>query len=216
MKSQRLKYDVSEFQGYVKARILTNYWRLPDHAKGALGIDDCCQEALLYLHKALNGLDGFNETYDKTKSKLTTFIYRCIDSYFSRAIGAQMSNMRSAFLVTIDELPKQPAMEENATVLAKKKEAIDKVVKLHLDASPELMDFIAANLYSPKRSNQFKVNVTSSDFKSVIHSYTHKPRKVKCSASEVFAKRKAEFIYLAKRHDVTADHYRLVLAGELK
>lgn len=215
MKSQRMKYDVSEYQGYVKARILTNYWRLPDHCKGALGIDDCCQEALLYLHKALNGLDGFNETYDKTKSKLTTFIYRCIDSYFSRTIGAQMSERRAAFLVTIDELPKQPAMEENATATAKKKEAIDKVVKLHLDASPELMDFIAANLYHPPKK-KFKVNITSNDFKSVIHPYTHKPRKVKCSASEVFAKRKAEFLFLAKRHDVTADHYRIALAGELK
>lgn len=212
------KYDVSEYSGFVKARVLSNYWRLPDHAKGAMGVDDCIQDALLYLHKVLNGLEGNNITFDKTKSKLTTWIYRVIDSYFSRTIVAHMTQRRAAFLITLDELPKQPAMAENATSNVRLQEAVDKVTKLHLDASPELMDFIAANLYFPpkKHNNNIRVNITSSDFKRVIHPYTHKPRKVKCSYSEVFTKRKSEFQMLAKRHEVTAEHYRLALSAELR
>jgi len=212
MKAQ--KYDVSEYQGYVKARVLANHYRLPDHIKTVIGVDDCIQEALLYLHKALNGLEGWTESYDSKKSKLTTWIYTLVDSYFSRLITTHMTRRRAAFLITIDELPKHLVAPENATVLARRAEAIDKVTKLHLDASSDLMDFIASNLYFPKNSSKFKVNITSNDFKSVTHEYTGKPRKVKCSASEVFTKRKQEFLFLAKRHGVTADHYRMALSVE--
>ncbi|HWY35167.1 MAG TPA: hypothetical protein VNX68_11015 [Nitrosopumilaceae archaeon] len=210
------KYDVSEYSGFVKARVLTNYWRLPEHAKGAIGVEDCIQDALMYLHKALNCLDGFNEPYDKSRSKITTYIYRCIDSYFSRTIVKHMTQRRAAFLITIDELPKQPAMAENATNVVRLQEAIDKVTKLHLDASPALIDFIATNLYLPRKTNQYKVNFSPDDFKSIKHPYTGRPRKVKCSAQEVFQKRKQELLALAKRHEVTADHYRLALSQELK
>jgi len=212
------KYNVSDYQGFVKARVLSNYWRIPDHVKGAIGIDDCCQEALLYLHKVLNGLEGNNETYDRTKSKLSTFIYRCIDSYFSRTIVKHMTQQRAAFLITLDEMPKQPAMAENATNMLRVQEAVDKVTKLHLDASSELMDFIASNLYflPKKHNNNIRVNITPNDFKYVKHEYTGKPRKIKCSYGEVLAKRKREFQELAKRHEVTADHYRLALSVEIR
>jgi len=212
------KYDVSDYQGFVKARVLNNYWRLPEHAKRTIGVDDCIQDALLYLHKVLNGLEGNNVTYDAKKSKLTTWIYRCIDSYFSRVVVTHMTQQRAAFLITLDEMPKQPAMAENATSSLRLQEAIDKISKLHLDASPDLIDFIAINLYTPpkKHNNNIRVNFTPSDFKYETHEYTGKPRKVKCSYSEVFKKRKEEFQALAKRHEVTAEHYRLALSAELR
>lgn len=209
MRSKK-QYDISKYEGYVKARVLSHYYRLPESVKSSIGVDDCVQDALLHIHEAIN----INETYDKTRSKLTSYIYLLVESYFGALIKAHMRKKRATILIPIDIITKQPAIEENASNRLRLREAKDKVTELHLNASPALIDFIAANFYHPVSKYTY-INTTPNDFKIVMHPYTRKPRKLKCTKGEVLTKRKQEFRGLAQRMGVTIDHYRLALQSEL-
>lgn len=207
------KYDVSKYTDYVKARVLTKYHSFPEQVRNAMGIDDCVQEALLYLHKVLNNKGNIQVTFDETKSKLTTWIFIVLDGYFNNLIKAHLRKKRAAVLVSLDALEMQFGTKENITSKIALDEAREKISELHLQASQDLMVFIANNLYTPTK--KLRVNVTPRDFKYVVNPYTKGLRKVPCKAAEVIAKRKQEFRNLANKLNVTPDHYRMVLRAEL-
>ena len=209
-----LKYDVSDYKEYVTSGVLKNYHKLPENAKATLGVDDCVQEALLYLHRTLNRLDGRKAKFSHKKSSLKTWIYYTVESYFNHVIKAHYRNKRTAVLIPLDVLVRHPGEDEKSSAVVNKREVIDKILQMHLDASPELMDFLHDNVYA--YCGRLRVARGASDFKLVLNPYTKTFRKMRCTNAEIFARRKEEFTALAKRHRVTFDDYKVALSAELR
>lgn len=208
----RLAHDVSEHADYVKARMVSNYYRIPEYARASIDVEDCTQDGLLYLHTVMNQKNGRTVKFDATKSKQSTFIYKVIDSYFSHLLKGLATKKRATVLVSLEDLNAVIGAAEKTSNIVKAYEARDRVMQLHRHASPALIDFIADNIYHP--STKLRVNITAEDFVYRRHPYTKQMRKQKLTSSEVFLKRQKELLTLACRFNVTADDYRLALMLE--
>lgn len=209
----KLKFDVSQFQDYVKARTLSHYYSLPDTARVHISIDDCQQDALLFIHKTLNRLEGRNAKFDKDKSKLTTYVYQIIETYFNHICKKHYRKKRTAVLIAIDGIENLIKTCEKQTDNIVVNEAINKIVTMHLNTPPHILSFIAQNIYYPK-GPRFTIIPTVEDVKYEKNVYTKTFRKKKLCKEEIINKRCTEFRKIASRYNVTPNDYRLALSAE--
>lgn len=211
----KIRYDVSIFQDYVKARTLSHYWSLPESARIHISIEDCQQDAILFIHKTLNRLENRTAKYDKDKSKLTTFVYQIIETYFNHLCKKHFRKKRTAVLIAIDGIENLLKTCEQQSDNIRINEAVNKIVTMHLNTPPHILSFIAQNIYYPQ-SSRFTITPTVDDVKFEKNVYTKTFRKKKLCKEEIINKRCHEFRQIANKFNVTPNDYRLALSAELR
>jgi hypothetical protein len=215
---RRIVYDVSEFEGYVRARTLSHYNSLPDYARVYISIEDCVQDGLLFIHKVLNRLENRKFKYDSSKSKLSTIVYQILETYFNHLCKRHYEKKRSAVFIAIDSIEGVENLlktSEQQTNHIRINEAIDKIVRMHLDTPEHILTFIAQNIYFPK-GNRFTITAMPDDVRYEKNVYTKTFRKKKLCKEEIINKRCKEFRQLASKYGVSREDYRLALSVEMK
>jgi hypothetical protein len=206
--------DVSQFEHNVRLSTLRHYKYLPEYAKVHFSIEDYEQEAYLFLHRALNRIGKRKAKFKKEEAAIATLVFKILESYHNHLQKRFFTKKRLTTLVAIEGLENYLISTANDSAnYLRINEAINRIVNMHLNTSPELLTFIADNIYYPK-TKRFTVNIESTDFKLEKNVYTKTFRKKKLCKEEIITKRCNEFRQLADKYNVTPNDYRLALSVE--